>query len=262
MENIAGLIGTIVGGLVAALLLSFVLKKWMYGYIRSVVILFASTSLLRLLGWVVLDSMRPGLAPKLEIYIGYFLGALVIAHIRKPKHVSIQNEESSFAQVDLKKFQWQKIKEYLTKRDAGYSPSKYEMIGFRALLLAWGIGATALLISAYSYYMYESTGSSIRYMAGELVKCEERKRSSLPVCQRKDDLSLTDCQDSVNFGCQNRQIDWAELEQGVWDDRQELTLNVALLLLSLSTFIYYSVRWVVVGRLRPFWLVSENASRN
>jgi hypothetical protein len=255
MESIAALIGAIVGGLIAALIFSIVLKKWMHGYIKSAVLLFACTSLLRLLVWVVLDSMRPDSTPKIEIFIGYLLGALIIAHVKYPKQVPIQNEETSPQQAILKKTHWHKIKEYMTKSEADYSPSKYEIMGFRALLLTWGIGAVALLISACSYYMYESTWASIRYMSGEQVKCEERQRSTLPACQRNDYSSLRDCQINVGLGCNNRQINWAELEQRVWDDRQEMTFHLALLLLSLPTFLFYSIRWIALGRLRPVWFL-------
>lgn len=253
MAEIAGLLGIVAGGIIATVVLSIPLSKWLTTFGKSVAILFLSAAGLRLLVWLVLDSMQLEKAPEILTFISYLLGALMISYLRKSRKSESGQEKQINLLPNSLRAKWIEIRNYLTRSSDTYVPKKFELIGFRAMLLAVGIGSAALLFSCYSYIMFQNSWDLIKATAGEQIKCETQLRPSILACQLTDDRAYDTCLSVLKSRCSNYQMEWLEIERDKWDDRNEFTLHLGLILLGVSTFAFYSLRWVILGRLRPYW---------
>jgi hypothetical protein len=150
---------------------------------------------------------------------------------------------------------WTLSAAFKSSSNSEYMPSKIEIIGFRSMLLFWGVGFIFLISSGFSYYMYWSHWNSIKELANKSIQCESRLISGIPACNSTYNGAYEDCRSSINAKCDDHRSELFQQDAREWDERKEWTLCIAFFFVCFSTFAFYSIRWVMTGRLHPFWIL-------
>ena len=125
---------------------------------------------------------------------------------------------------------WRRINLFKSSSNSEYMPSKIEIIGFRSMLLFWGVGFIFLISSGFSYYMYWSHWNSIKELANKSIQCESRLISGIPACNSTYNGAYEDCRSSINAKCDDHRSELFQQDAREWDERKEWTLCIAFFL--------------------------------
>lgn len=134
--------------------------------------------------------------------------------------------------------------------------SNGERIGFRFLLLTWCIGALMLLASGYSYVQWQSASRQVDASLELFQVCEEKLKAEHRTCRMIDGnyVNFDQCMSLRDATCGARSFEAVVQVRSVWSDRTELLLYVTVGLVSLSSVLFYVLRWALTGRTRPLWI--------
>jgi hypothetical protein len=135
--------------------------------------------------------------------------------------------------------------------------SPKEMIAFRFLMLAWGMGLLALIISGASHLVAEQKQMKISAIAAVSGACINKVMKATHDCQIPYTESDGTCSRLANQCNSDPSFDQLVSER---DDSRELVillLYVALWLLTLPSLAFYAIRWAITGRLKPLWLLDR-----
>lgn len=142
-------------------------------------------------------------------------------------------------------------------------PSK-EVIAFRFMLMAWGIGLLILGFACFFYVKAEYESSSVvamMAMARESIACRKEAFVSIPECNVATDAAYEICEKRARERCNDDSLHTISAQifadKRLWAERSEDSLYSALVVFLLSSLLFYGIRWAITGRLKPFWLSSR-----
>jgi hypothetical protein len=132
-----------------------------------------------------------------------------------------------------------------------------EVIAFRFLMMAWGVGLFTLVLSGTSYLMLEWKQSKVSSTALVIGACIDKVMQTTPDCHVPFPETNGTCSNRVDICNSNYQFDQLVEERTIWDERAMTLSYAALWLLTLPTLLFYSIRFGLTGRLKPLLLLSR-----
>jgi hypothetical protein len=121
-----------------------------------------------------------------------------------------------------------------------------ELIVFRFLLIAWGIGLLILIFFGSSYLMIKWSQNAV---FDEAIACLKRVEKETTDCKAPQVEKNGTCTYLSNL-CSNEIDRMTEKET-----RAESWLYEDLWLFIVPSFLFYGIRWAITGRLKPLWLI-------
>lgn len=129
-----------------------------------------------------------------------------------------------------------------------------EVIGFRFMLIACGVGLLALLIAGASYIMAGTKQNKLSAIGAVNEACLLKVMPNIPDCNVPYTESDGSCMDVAHARCPyGSQITELSADKNDWEERAEESLYAALLLLILPALLFYGIRWGFTGRVKPLW---------
>lgn len=133
--------------------------------------------------------------------------------------------------------------------------TRFEIIGFRLMLLAWGSSAAILLVSGYSYYAYQSKRNELMAVAQSYGNCQSKAMSEFPACNSIERGAEEACIRQTRIKCggdyYDKRVDWMAEDRNTWQERHENSMYLAGIIFATSVISYYGLRWAFTGKLRP-----------
>lgn len=196
--------------------------------------LFAATHLaiLTLHEWPLVASTLAGLFVFVGLTVGWPTSKYIISWMPKPAILNSEEEPCIVATAP--------------QDSAPATPvvASKELIAFRFLLLAWGVG---LLILGYAVFCH--------------LKAEELQQDVLAAyggfeeCYRHHDSSY--CTSEGVIGSPAWVVQGIGVWRDLWANREEHSLYIGIAVVAVSSLLFYGIRWALTGRLRPLWPLAK-----
>jgi len=140
------------------------------------------------------------------------------------------------------------------------------MIGFRIMLVIWSISAMGAGFSAFAYSQSEASKAEYQQIE-KIIYSNALRRCIEERCAGKSDSELEHCEFESQCHSYVSRTTWhinddtfqAALQASMdWNLKGRQAINWAVSAFLLSSFIFYSMRFAILGRLEPVWLLGRD----
>ncbi|HEX8979239.1 MAG TPA: hypothetical protein VF811_05975 [Parasulfuritortus sp.] len=163
--------------------------------------------------------------------------------------------------MPFEKGDWNKIGVPVIKVPARPTASPRERLIFRLLVLGWLLAAFAAMISVKSLDMAKDIANAeiakTHELMGNLSTCQREVLRSYPPCKNGKRAKLSQCHDYISTVCSlgviNSLHSQYEAKAQRWQVIAKAARYVAWFFSAGTTLLFYGLRLVLTGRLRPLW---------
>lgn len=267
MGSLAGFIGSLIGALVITFFITRVAIKATGPTRRGAIGAFLIGLAISWLLSITLGTFLYARGPDWLALISYTF-ALLVWLVRDYRNAESQSEypaESRLANFEkpahvVEDLSAIPLATQVAAQPTNIVPSK-EVIAFRFMLMAWGIGLLILGFACFFYVKAEYESSRVVAMARASIACRKEAFVSIPECKMATDAASEICEKRARERCNDDSLDTISVQifadKRLWAERSEDSLYIALVVFLLSSLLFYGIRWAITGRLKPFWLSSR-----